>query len=209
MYPQDPRTVSTPARGTVDDDPSNGYEAVAAEFMDRRGRADIGAAVVREWARSLAPDAVILDLGCGHGLPISRALIRDGFEIFGIDASPSLTDAFRRRLPGAHVACETVEESDFFGRTFDGIIAIGLLFLLRGDVQRALIRKVAGALNPGGRFLFSAPIPSCTWTDMLTGRPSWSLGAEEYVALLADAGLALIGGHRDRAGNHYYDARRT
>lgn len=209
MCPQDPGTVSTPKRDTVDDDPSNGYEAVAAEFMDRRERADIGVAVVREWAQSLTPDAVILDLGCGHGVPISRALVRDGFEIFGIDASPSLTDAFLRRLPGAPVACETVEETEFFGRTFDGIVAIGLLFLLRRDVQRAVIRKVARALNSGGRFLFTAPIQSCTWTDMLTGRPSRSLGAEEYVALLSDAGLVLIGGHRDRAGNHYYDARRT
>lgn len=195
-------------RETVDDDPSNGYEAVAAEFMENRKRANIGVAIVREWARSLPSGATILDLGCGHGVPISVALMNDGFAVYGIDASPSLTDAFHRRFPQAHVACELVEESDLFGRTFDGIMVVGLLFLLRDDAQRALIRKVARALNPGGRFLFTAPARACTWTDVLTGRPSWSLGAEEYKAVLADAGLVLIGEHRDEGDNHYYDVRK-
>lgn len=200
--------MSTPTRETVDDDPSNGYEAVATEFMENRERANIGVAIVREWARSLPSGATILDLGCGHGVPVSMALMNDGFTVSGIDASPSLTDAFHRRFPQAHVACEPVEESDLFGRTFDGVVAVGLLFLLRGDAQRALVRKVAKALNPGGRFLFTAPAQVCTWTDVLTGRPSRSLGAEEYQAVLADAGLVLVGEHRDEGDNHYYDARK-
>lgn len=85
---------------------------------------------------------------------------------------------------------------------------MGLLFLLRGEVQRALIRKVARALKTGGRFLFTAPIQPCTWTDILTGRRSRSMGAEEYVTALADAGLVLVGGYRDEGENHYYDARK-
>lgn len=195
-------------RETVDDDPSNGYEAVAAEFMENRERANIGVAIVREWARSLPSGATILDLGCGHGVPISMALMNDGFAVYGIDASPNLTNAFHRRFPQANVACESVEESDLFGRTFDGVVAVGLLFLLRGDAQRALVRKVAKALDPGGGFLFTAPSQVCTWTDVLTGRPSRSLGAEEYQAVLADAGLVLIGEHRDEGDNQYYDARK-
>ena len=40
---------------------------------------------------------------------------------------------------------------------------------------------------------------------MLTGRESLSLGAEEYKAVLSDAGLTLIGEHEDEGANHYYD----
>ena len=47
-----------------------------------------------------------------------------------------------------HVSCEAVEDSSFFGRTFDGVIAVGLLFLLSAAEQRDLIRRVAFALNP-------------------------------------------------------------
>jgi cyclopropane fatty-acyl-phospholipid synthase-like methyltransferase len=129
--------------------------------------------------------------------------------VYGIDASASLTAAFRRRLPHAHVACEAIEGSRFFGRTFDGVIAVGLMFLLPGEVQRDLIRKVAVALNPDGRFLFTSPAQVCAWTDVLTGQESHSLGAEEYKATFSEAGLTLVGEYEDEGGNHYYDTRPT
>ncbi len=187
-------------------DRSNGYEAVASELMARRERSTIGVQTVLTWARSLAPRAAVLDLGCGHGVPISSALMEDGFAIYGIDASPTMTAAFRDRFPRAPVACEAVEHSDFFGRTFDGIIAIGLMFLLSEAAQRELVRRAASTLNPGGRFLFTSPAESCTWVDVLTGHPSLSLGAEAYASVLAESGLFLIGEYHDEGDNHYYDA---
>ncbi|HUP24745.1 MAG TPA: class I SAM-dependent methyltransferase [Thermoanaerobaculia bacterium] len=173
--------------------------------MRRREQSSIGAATVRMWASSLPRGGAILDLGCGSGVPISTA--NDGFMVYGIDASASLAAAFRRRVPGAPVACEAIEDSRFFSRTFDGVIAVGVMFLLPAEVQRGLIRKVAAALNPDGRFLFTSPTQVCDWTDVLTGRESHSLGAEEYKAALSAAGLSLVGEHEDEGENHYYDAR--
>ena len=186
-------------------DPSNGYEAVAHEFMRRREESNIGVAMVRTWARSLPRGGAVLDLGCGGGVPVSEALTEEGFVVHGIDASPTLAAAFRRRFPHAHLACEAIEHSRFFDRTFDGVIAVGLMFLLPADVQRATIQKVGMALNAGGRFLFTSPAQKCTWADVLTGRLSRSLGADEYKAVLSDAGLTLTGEHEDECGNHYYD----
>ena len=200
--------MSRPQKATTEDDPSNGYEAVASEFVKRRKLSSIGVATVRTWARALPSGASILDLGCGHGVPVSMALLNDGFVIYGVDASPSLTAAFRRQFPHAHVACEAVEDSRFFGRTFDGIIAVGLIFLLPAEVQRDLIRKVALALNSGGRFLFTCPARSCTWMDVLTGRQSLSLGIEEYNAVLSGVGLTPVAEYVDEGDNHYYGARK-
>jgi SAM-dependent methyltransferase len=132
----------------------------------------------------------------------------DGFVIYGVEASPSLTAAFRQRFPRAYVACEAVEDSRFFGRTFDGVIAVGLWFLLPAELQRELIHKVAPALKPGGRFLFTSPVQTGTWRDELTGGQSLSLGAEVYKAVLSDAGLSLIGEYVDEGDNHYYDAQK-
>jgi 2-polyprenyl-3-methyl-5-hydroxy-6-metoxy-1,4-benzoquinol methylase len=192
----------------ADDDPSNGYEAVASEFMRRRGQSSIGVATVRGWSRALQPGAAILDVGCGHGIPLALALAEDGFSVYGIDASPTLIAAFHHRFPGAHVRCEAVEGSDLFGEIFGGVLAIGLMFLLEEAAQRQLILKVARALAPGGRFLFTAPRESCTWVDALTGRPSRSLGAEAYEAALTGAGLALVNEYLDEGDNHYFDARK-
>jgi 2-polyprenyl-3-methyl-5-hydroxy-6-metoxy-1,4-benzoquinol methylase len=109
-------------------DRSNGYEALASEHIARRQRSRIGVATVGAWARPLPPGAAVLDLGCGDGVPISMSLINDGFVIYGVDASPSMVAAFRHRFPQAHVACEAVEDSRFFDRSFDGILAWGLMF---------------------------------------------------------------------------------
>jgi hypothetical protein len=148
----------------VERDASNGYESVAAAYVGLRDRA-IGGEVVREWARALRTGsrlgalpagASVLDLGCGHGVPISTTLMSEGFRVFGVDASPSLVTEFRRRFPQA--------------------------------------------------LLFSSPAVACEWTDVLTGRPSLSLGAEAYGAALLDAGFRLSRQFVDEGGNHYYGA---
>lgn len=193
----------TASRGPSD--PSRGYDALAGEFVKRRDPA-IGVAVVREWARALPSGGTVLDIGCGHGVPISRTLIEDGFRVHGVDASPALVAAYRERFPTAPVVCEAAEHSGFFGRTFDGVVAWGLLFLLEPETQVALIHRVASALAPGGRFLFTSPEQVFSWTDVMTGRESLSLGREVYAATLEEAGLRLVAEREDEAGNHYYES---
>jgi SAM-dependent methyltransferase len=186
-------------------DVSEGWEAAAAPFM--AARSPVGAALVRSWAlTNLPPGATIVDIGCGSGVPIAEALVAEGFALFAIDAAPTLLAAFRRRFPEVPTACEAAQHSAFFGRRFDAAIAIGLLFLLAEADQAQLIARVATALEPGGRFLFSAPREPCEWPDLLTGRLSRSLGEDIYARLLQGAGLRLLGSQVDEGGNHYFDA---
>lgn len=189
-------------------DQSGGYHSHAEEFMSLRNPT-IGVAVVRAWAHELPAAGAVLDLGCGHGVPISEALLGEGFAVYGVDAAPALVAAFRERFPQAQVTCEAVEHSSFFDREFDGAVAWGLLFLLSAEAQVALIHRVASALRAGGRFLFTSPEQACTWTDVLTGRTSLSLGAERYRATLAAAGLTPVGELEDEGKNHYYDAKKA
>lgn len=184
-------------------DRSNGYEAVAHEYMKRRS--EIGAQTIREWAKTLPQGAAVLDLGCGHGVPISRVLIECGCSVYAVDASRHMVEAFRRRFPDVPVAHEAVEESSFFDRSFDAVVAIGLVFLLKPEVQVDLIHRVAAALNLRGRFLFTSPEQACNWSDVLTGRPSQSLGREAYQKVASNAGLTLIDTRLDEGDNHYFD----
>lgn len=185
-------------------DQSNGYEAISENFMFIRSGSNTGIATVRDWAKSLWPGGSVLDVGCGHGVPISEVLIDQGFAVYGIDASPSMVAAFRSRFPYAFVECGTIEDSQFFGRRFDGVIAWGLMFLLTPDIQAALIHKVALALKPGGKFLFTAPPQACEWLDNLTGQNSVSLGSATYHKIVESEGLVLVGEAEDEGQNHYY-----
>jgi SAM-dependent methyltransferase len=192
-------------------DPSNGYEGVAAEFLAGRGRAPstaIGASRVRDWARTLPRGAAVIDLGCGPGLPITKVLVGEGLNVYGIDASPSFVEAFRRNLPGVPVACESVDASLFFNRMFDGVVAWGLIFLLGPHAQRRLVRRIADILVPGGRLLFTscAGADPLVWNDAMTGLESRSLGGAEYRRLLSAVGLCVTAEYEDEGQNHYFDA---
>jgi len=186
-------------------DQSAGWEAVSDQFVANRSQ--VGAALVRSWAKDRLPrSAAILDIGCGSGVPIAQALVNDGFSVWGVDASPSLISAFRRNLPDMPAVCEPAQNSSFFDRKFVGVVSIGLIFLLGEDDQRKLIDRVANVLEPGGRFLFSAPREVCRWKDKLTDRASMSLGADAYAAHLTSVGLWLDDCQSDEGGNNYYEA---
>lgn len=188
------------------DDRSHGYDDIADQFMS--ARSSTGTDLVRHWAKTLAPGAAVLDIGAGHGEPLTKVLIDDGLNVSAIDASPRLVEAFRQRFPGVEIACEPVEESRFHDKKFDAVLAVGLIFLLPTDTQSVVIDRVAQVLSPGGRFLFSAPRETGSWIDLLTERISISLGEAEYLKCLEAAGLVFHSHHNDEGGSHYYEARK-
>ena len=136
-------------------------------------------------------------------------LVSEGLNVFAIDAAPSFVAAFRRNLPNTPVSCEAVQGSTFFNRTFDGVLAWGLMFLLSPEDQRHLIQRIAGKLAPGGRLLFTAPAEPSERKDAMTGLESRSLGAEEYRKQLSAAGLSVSAEYEDEGQNYYFDCCET
>ncbi|MCA0456253.1 MAG: methyltransferase domain-containing protein [Chloroflexi bacterium] len=193
----------------MSEDHSNGYEAVANLYIAGRGTRplvgdSVGAATVRAWAQAFPSGATVLDIGSGPGEPSTRILREAGLVTYAVEASPSMVAAFRKNFPDVPIEQNTVEASEFFNRPFDGVLAWGLLFLLKPEAQALVIEKVARALNPGGRFLFSAPKEPLEWLDGMTDQPSRSLGAQTYERLLREAGLTWVNEAEDEGGNHYY-----
>lgn len=191
-------------------DLSNGYESVSEEFLARRGNRRtrsiaIGVKEVRKWAKTLPRGGSVIDLGCGPGFPITVVLVEEGLQVFGVDAAPSFVAAFQRNLPGTPIICESVLESRWFDQTFDAVLSIGLVFLLKTEEQHRLIRRFADALAPGGRLLFTSSAEPAVWNDAMTGLESISLGAEEYRKLLGAAGISVAKEYEDVGENHYFD----
>ena len=190
-------------------DLSNGYESVSDDFLARRGNSRtrsiaIGVKEVREWARTLPCGSSVIDLGCGPGFPITVLLVEEGLQVFAVDAAPSFVAAFQRNLPGAPIVCESVLESRLFDRTFDAVLAWGLMFLLQAEDQRRLIQRFTEILVPGGRLLFTSTAKPAAWNDGMTGLASLSLGT--YRKLLGAVGISVAEEYEDEGENHYFDA---
>jgi cyclopropane fatty-acyl-phospholipid synthase-like methyltransferase len=194
-------------------DRSNGYESVSAEFLARRGNGKtrsnaISVKEVRKWAKALPRGSSVIDIGCGPGFPITVVLVEEGLQVFGVDAAPSFAATFKHNLPGTPILCESVLESRFFDRTFDAVLSIGLMFLLKAEEQHHLIRRFADILVPGGRLLFTSTAEPHIWSDAMTGLESISLGAEEYRKLLGAVGISVAEEYEDAGENHYFDTFR-
>lgn len=185
-------------------DASRGYDAIVDQYI--AARSETGRTVVRKWAAELHTNSSIIDIGAGHGEPVTAELIAAGHSVWAIDASPKMAKAFQTRFPHVPVRCETVESSAFFGQSYDAISMVGLIFLLEEDAQIRVLDRLREVLKPSGRFLFSAPEQEGQWQDLLTGRTSWSLGFERYRRALLQANFSLVSTHKDEGGNFYYEA---
>jgi SAM-dependent methyltransferase len=190
-------------------DSASAYEANAHEFLRGRDGSPIGSIVVDQWAATLREGATVIELACGGGYPITRVLEAAGLQLWAVDSSPTLVEMFRSRFPAVPVQCAKVQESDFFGRTYVAAIAVGLIFLLPESDQARLISRVSQILEPGGRFLFTAPIERGAWKDVNTGLECSSLGQASYENSLGEAGLRVVATFSDKGANNYYDVERV
>ena len=99
----------------------------------------------------------VIDLGCGSGI-WAAALLRAGYAVTGLDPSSAMLALARQVAPGARFIRASVYDFDF--PVCDAVTAIGeVLSYLPPGAKTApslpcLFRRVAGALRPGGLFVF-------------------------------------------------------
>ncbi len=93
------------------------------------------------------PEEEILDLGCGDGV-LTAQIAERGSRVLAVDASPEMVEAARNR----GVAAQVVDATQMtFHRQFDAVFSNAALHWIHD--QPALLRGVAQALKPGGRFV--------------------------------------------------------
>lgn len=169
------------------------YERKAKLWSELRGRAP---ALEQAWLDRFTAGmtaGTILDLGAGNGWPIAAELLRRGFQVVGLDSSPTLMREAAASLPAGewHVGdMRTLSTS----RVFNGVLAWHSFFHLAPEDQKALFPQFAKLTAPGGRLMFTAG-PRCgvsigDWD----GEPLYhaSLDPEDYLALLAEHGFDLV-----------------
>jgi SAM-dependent methyltransferase len=186
------------------------YDLIADWYAGER-KGPSGVPEVESLIAALPPNASVLDVGCGNGVPLTRKLLEAGYNVVGVDSSPRMLERFRVNCPGTPFICSPIQSADLDGQTFDAAVAWGVLFHLPLDEQRKAIAKVASVLKPGGLFLFtSGDVDGEKQGAPMNGVPFyyWSFSVESYRELLKANGLTLIDFHCDPGQNCYYLARK-
>lgn len=106
-------------------------------------------------AAAIEPGHRVLDVGCGSGT-LLEAAAASGATPVGVDISPTMVEAARRRVPVAEVLLADAQSTDLLaaapGPAFDRVVSrFGVMFF--ADPVEAFTR-IRTAAAPGGRLAF-------------------------------------------------------
>jgi cyclopropane fatty-acyl-phospholipid synthase-like methyltransferase len=173
----------------------DGYDAIAGEYLEWSRNSGVRAHYLAKLL-SLLPErgARVLELGCGAGLPVTKALAERA-AVTAVDISPAQVALAIENAPTAEILCADMMALDFPQAGFDAVCAFYAVTHLPREEHAELFGRIAGWLEPGGCFLASLGAGA---TD---GEDSDWLGAPNYFShydaatnlkLLTEAGFAIV-----------------
>lgn len=168
------------------------YERHAGDFDRERGRSLQERAWLDRFLTHVRPAGTVLDVGCGMGEPIARYLYESGYNVVGVDSSPSLIALARARFPAAEWIVADMRGLGL-GRRFDGIVAWDSFFHLHREDQRAMFPRFATHARPIAPLMFTSGTSGGESIGTWCGEPLYhaSLDPAEYEALLAANGFTV------------------
>ena len=106
---------------------------------------------------NITPEMRILDAGCGYGRNLVH-LLRDGCEIFALDADPDgvnhvrlLSESLETGLPAENFQAGLIEQMPFPDSLFDVVICSSVLHFARDDGHfDRMLSELWRVLKPGG-----------------------------------------------------------
>jgi cyclopropane fatty-acyl-phospholipid synthase-like methyltransferase len=103
---------------------------------------------------------IVLDVGCGPGLPLDRLLLEAGFDVVAVDDSPVAVDTARDTIPEAiHMERDLYDLAGLHpvGDRFDAAVSLfALAAMSHHDIDRTLT-EIHHVLAPGAPFLLAMP----------------------------------------------------
>jgi SAM-dependent methyltransferase len=151
----------------------------------------------------IGPGVSVLDLCCGVAGP-GRLVTRElGCAYLGVDLSASAIGIARRRAAGLPCRFEVRAIPPVPRGPFEVVVLLETL--LAFPDKAGLLREIAGALEPGGRFAFTleegAPLTAAEAAEMPDADTVWLTREDELVALLEAVGLQ-VRWRRDQSASH-------
>ena len=137
-------------RGTVE----SGYDQMAEHYLATKDPEDPLALRALEDLASLLPsEAVVLDLGCGAGVPVTRWLADRGFAVTGVDVSATQLELARTYVPDGTFIKADMSEVVFGPESFDAVVAFHSIIHVPRTEHPTLLESIHRWLGPGGALL--------------------------------------------------------
>ena len=169
------------------------YQRHGEAWAKLRNNRLVERAWINRFCALIPSEGTVVDIGCGSGLPIAGELIERGFDVTGVDGTPTMIGLFKRNLPGVAVHLADMRELAL-GQRFQGLLAWDSFFHLSPDDQRGMFPRFQTHAEPGAALMFSSGNAEGEAIGELQGDRLYhgSLDPDEYRSLLDIAGFAVI-----------------
>ena len=184
-----------------DDLVRSGYNRMAHDYLAQRDQFK-NLAHLEDLAARLHPDAALLDVGCGSGVPVARFLVEHGFTVTGLDLSPVQVALAQEQVPQATFAVRDMRALQPGEYVVDAIVSFYAIFHTPREAHAAILRTLASYLIPGGFLLVTLGASVWEGTEPFHGvEMYWShYGPEQNRAMITAAGLAIVRDVIDTSG---------
>lgn len=178
-------------RATVRD----GYNRAAAAYLAARPITSPDIRALDQLLQRLPPGALVLDAGCGAGVPI-LATLAERYRVVGVDFSTAQLGIARERVPAAALACQDLTHPGLAAGVFDAVVSYYAIIHVPREHHAAILAAVYRVLKPGGlAFLcLGAQDLADDYDDDFYGvRMYWShYDAATNLRLLREVGFAVL-----------------
>ena len=172
-----------------------GYNAIADRYLAERTRDSKDVHLLDDFVERLPANAIVLDAGCGAGLPISQ-LLSEQFDVTGVDFSEAQIELAKKNVPKARFICQDLTILDFPENTFDGICSYYAIIHIPREEHQPLLTKFYGILKPGGWALLclgAEDLADDIDENYLGTRMYWShYDTDTYLKMLKDCGFSVV-----------------
>lgn len=176
-----------------------GYDKIAQNYLDWTTSKTTPRLAYTEkmLSKMEAPsDAVVLELGCGAGVPGTQLLSSRCAKVIANDISKAQIELAKTRVEGnVDFRHGDMTKLEFEPASLDAVVAFYSIFHLPRDEQPVLFKKIHSWMKPGTHLLCNlaaTDIPGSTAENWLGSSMYWSsYDVETNLGLLREAGFAV------------------
>lgn len=179
----------------------DGYDKVASTYLANRDRLKSGK-YIQQLLKYLPKNSIILDLGCGAGVPIDDVLLKAGHEVIGIDISSEQIKLARTSCPRGQYLVGDIQDLQVGEYRVQAVISFYTIFHVPREKQVSLVAIMASFLPAGGMFLITMGDREFEGAHDLHGVKMWSsqFGTAKNRKMVESAGFRVITDELDTSG---------
>ena len=172
-----------------------GYNLIVNNYLAARTKDSADVQLLDRLVSRLPKNSLILDAGCGAGIPITQ-LLSQNHRVIGIDFAFQQLVLAHKLIPQALFACQDIALLGFRPGSFDAICSYYAIIHIPRRLHSAIYSEFFNLLNPSGLIflcLGASNLPEDKYENYLGSPMYWShFGAETNVQMLRTIGFKIL-----------------